>query len=35
MIHSGGATSGHYYSYIKSFENDRWYCFNDGEVDRI
>lgn len=35
MVHSGGAMGGHYYSYIKSFENDLWYCFNDTTVDRI
>lgn len=35
MVHSGGALGGHYYSYIKSFEDDRWYCFNDSHVQRI
>lgn len=35
MIHSGGALGGHYYSYIKSFENNRWYCFDDSIVSRI
>uniref|UniRef100_H2YIV9 USP domain-containing protein n=1 Tax=Ciona savignyi TaxID=51511 RepID=H2YIV9_CIOSA len=29
MIHSGSAAGGHYYAYIKSFENNRWYSFND------
>lgn len=24
MIHSGSATGGHYYAYIKSFENNQW-----------
>jgi ubiquitin carboxyl-terminal hydrolase 47 len=23
---------GHYYAYIKSFEDDKWYKFNDSEV---
>ncbi|CAD8102865.1 unnamed protein product [Paramecium primaurelia] len=35
MIHSGGALGGHYYAYIKSFENGDWYCFNDSTVSRI
>lgn len=24
MIHSGSATGGHYYAYIKSFESNQW-----------
>lgn len=24
MIHSGSATGGHYYAYIKSFETNQW-----------
>ena len=35
MIHSGGALGGHYYAYIKSFENGDWYCFNDSTVEKI
>jgi ubiquitin carboxyl-terminal hydrolase 47 len=35
MIHSGSAMGGHYYAYIKSFEDKRWYCFNDQSVTRI
>jgi ubiquitin carboxyl-terminal hydrolase 47 len=35
MIHSGGALGGHYYAYIKSFENGDWYCFNDSSVEKI
>lgn len=35
MIHSGGALGGHYYAYIKSFENNNWYCFNDSTVELI
>ncbi|CAK65339.1 unnamed protein product (macronuclear) [Paramecium tetraurelia] len=35
MIHSGGALGGHYYAYIKSFENGDWYCFNDSTVSKI
>lgn len=30
LIHSGGAYGGHYYTYIKSFEDQKWYCFNDS-----
>jgi len=35
LVHSGSAFSGHYYSYIKSFENGNWYEFNDTLVRRI
>ena len=29
LIHSGSAMGGHYYAYIKSFEDGHWYNFND------
>ena len=29
MTHQGGAAGGHYYTYIKSFEDGNWYEFND------
>ena len=32
MVHSGGVNHGHYYAYIHSFEDGRWYCFNDFSV---
>ena len=35
MIHQGGAFGGHYFSYIKSFEDDKWYNFNDSSVTEI
>lgn len=35
MIHSGSATGGHYYAYIKDFENGLWLCFNDQTVQPI
>ena len=35
MIHSGGAHAGHYYAYIKDFETDQWYKFNDVMVYKI
>ena len=35
VIHSGTANGGHYYAYIKSFENDTWYDFNDSDVSEI
>lgn len=35
MIHSGSASGGHYYAYIKEFENGEWYCFNDQTVTPI
>ncbi|XP_038049001.1 ubiquitin carboxyl-terminal hydrolase 47-like [Patiria miniata] len=34
MVHSGTANGGHYYAYIKSFSDGRWYCFNDTSVTR-
>ncbi|KAL4470226.1 hypothetical protein ABPG74_011837 [Tetrahymena malaccensis] len=34
-VHSGGALGGHYFSYIKSFENGVWYNFNDSSVTKI
>lgn len=35
MIHSGSATGGHYYAYIKDFTKGEWYCFNDQSVTSI
>ncbi|XP_046390872.1 ubiquitin carboxyl-terminal hydrolase 47-like isoform X2 [Ischnura elegans] len=35
MIHSGSATGGHYYAYIKDFATGEWLCFNDQSVTRI
>nr|XP_022915816.1 ubiquitin carboxyl-terminal hydrolase 47 [Onthophagus taurus]XP_022915817.1 ubiquitin carboxyl-terminal hydrolase 47 [Onthophagus taurus]XP_022915818.1 ubiquitin carboxyl-terminal hydrolase 47 [Onthophagus taurus] len=35
MIHSGSASGGHYYAYIKDFSKDHWFCFNDQSVSRI
>jgi len=35
LIHSGGAYGGHYYAYIKSFEDWKWYNFNDTSVNEI
>ena len=35
LIHSGGAFGGHYYTYIKSFDDNKWYCFNDSRVQEI
>lgn len=35
MIHSGSALGGHYYAYIKSVENGKWYNFNDSTVSLI
>ena len=35
VIHSGTANGGHYYTYIKSFEDGDWYCFNDGNESFI
>lgn len=35
MIHSGSASGGHYYVYIKDFEKDQWFCFDDQSVTKI
>lgn len=35
MIHSGSASGGHYYAYIKDFQKDQWFCFNDQSVTPI
>lgn len=35
LVHSGSAGHGHYYSYIKSFEDQNWYCFNDERVSEV
>lgn len=35
LIHSGSAMGGHYYAYIKSFEDSKWYNFNDSVVSEI
>jgi ubiquitin C-terminal hydrolase len=35
VIHSGTAMGGHYYAYIKSFEDNKWYNFNDSSVCEI
>ena len=35
MIHSGSASGGHYYAYIKDLESGNWYSFNDQTVSTI
>lgn len=35
MVHSGSSLGGHYYAYIKCFENYRWYDFDDSRVVEI
>jgi len=35
MIHSGSASGGHYYAYIKDFKTDQWLCFNDQSVSVV
>ncbi|XP_076265041.1 ubiquitin specific protease 47 [Rhynchophorus ferrugineus] len=35
MIHSGSASGGHYYAYIKDFDKNLWFCFNDQSVSPI
>ena len=33
VVHSGQASGGHYYSYIK--HGDRWYKIDDGDVTEV
>ncbi len=35
LVHSGSAMGGHYYAYIKSFEDGKWYNFNDSDVRQM
>jgi hypothetical protein len=35
MVHSGSASGGHYYAYIKDFKKGDWFCFNDQSVSRV
>lgn len=35
MIHSGSASGGHYYAYIKDFNSCHWYSFNDQTVSSV
>ena len=35
MVHTGGATGGHYFAYIKDFESGKWLQFNDSRVTEI
>ncbi|XP_055606489.1 ubiquitin carboxyl-terminal hydrolase 47 isoform X2 [Uranotaenia lowii] len=35
MIHSGSASGGHYYAYIKDFNSCQWFSFNDQIVTAI
>jgi hypothetical protein len=35
LVHSGNAYGGHYYAYIKSLEDGRWYKFNDSAVTEV
>lgn len=35
LIHSGSAMGGHYYAYIRSFQDGKWYKFNDSTVTEI
>ena len=32
MVHAGGALGGHYYAFIRSFQDGRWHEFNDSSV---
>jgi len=35
LVHSGGASGGHYYAYLKDLESCRWWNFNDSYVSQI
>lgn len=35
LIHKGGAYGGHYYAYIRSFEDGEWHCFDDSRISKV
>lgn len=35
MIHRGGSTNGHYWTYIHDFESDIWRIYNDEKVEEF
>lgn len=35
LVHQGAHDSGHYFAYVKSFEDGEWYKFNDREVLQV
>ena len=35
LVHNGSAHGGHYTAYIKSFEDEKWYYFNDRSVTEV
>jgi len=35
LVHRGGAYGGHYYAFIRSFEDNQWHEFNDSNVTSI
>lgn len=35
LIHTGGAFGGHYFAYIRSSIDQKWYNFNDSNVSPI
>jgi hypothetical protein len=35
LIHRGGAYGGHYYAYIRSFEDNKWHMFDDAIIKAV
>lgn len=35
MVHKGTAAGGHYIAYIKDFETNEWFSFNDQNVKKV
>ena len=35
VVHSGQANAGHYYSFVKSHADHKWYKFNDTHVEQV
>jgi hypothetical protein len=35
LIHRGGAYGGHYFAYIRSFEDGEWHCFDDSRITKV
>lgn len=35
IVHIGGLSGGHFYSYVKRLKNDKWDLCNDSYVKRV
>jgi ubiquitin C-terminal hydrolase len=35
VVHIGGLSGGHYYSYVKSTDTEQWYKCNDMAIQKV